>query len=402
MSVIIAASLGFTAGGCGNPNVEPTPTSTPLPTPTPGVIYETRILLGLGIQRDMLGCAVSVDGDVAVVGAEGNSPGAAYVFSRNRGGPDNWGLVANLTGAGLHTTDHFGQSVSVAGDVIIVGATDSAYVFHRNYGGPDNWGRVARLEYLVSSVAVSGDLLAVGSPGGRSGRTYVHKRSQGGANNWGQVAAIGPPDILTDYKFGSSVSMSGNLLAVGDPAPGQPGLAYVFDRRWDGPDSGDRVTVLMMDDAGDGFGYSVALSGDTAAVGDPWQPDYAGSVYVFDRDNDRTWSTVAKLLPPAPDIYTTPRRYFGGSVSLCEDALVVGEKPYQDSAGAAHLFRRDKGGRNNWGWVTRLAPSDGTLPGHRYDYFGYSVSVSRDVAIVGAPYRGGQAGGVYVFSGLVQ
>jgi hypothetical protein len=100
-----------------------------------------------GVTYDQFGNAVSVDGDTAVVGAPAaNAPliaqGAAYVLYRDQGGPDAWGQVAKLTAADGAPYDVFGNSVSVSGDTVVVGAegadTDypgergAAYVFYRS------------------------------------------------------------------------------------------------------------------------------------------------------------------------------------------------------------------------------------------------------------------------------
>src|SRR5207253_2576706 len=115
--------------------------------------------------------------------------GAAYVYSRNQGGVDNWGEVKKLTASDGASPDQFGISVAISGDTIVVGAynknssTGAAYVYSRNQGGVDNWGEVKKLtasdahgfdEFGVS-VAISGDTIVVGAPNKNSvtGAAYV-------------------------------------------------------------------------------------------------------------------------------------------------------------------------------------------------------------------------------------
>jgi len=163
-----------------------------------------------GAPEDHYGWAVSVSGDVAVAGAQdaniGNNAdqGAAYVFERNQGGNDNWGLVKKLIASDGAALDDFGYSVSVSGDIIVVGAPvddigingnqGSAYVFERNRGGPNNWGQVKKLtasdgaagDQFGFSVGVSADVIVVGAvvDDNVRGSAYVFERNRGGANNW--------------------------------------------------------------------------------------------------------------------------------------------------------------------------------------------------------------------------
>jgi hypothetical protein len=139
------------------------------------------------------GYSVAVSGDTVVVGARyaasgGIERGQAYVFSRNQGGTNNWGLVMTLIASYQADGDWFGNSVAVSGDTVVVGAPDAdsggiergqAYVFSRNQGGSNNWGQVKILsasyqadnDYFGISVAVSGDTVVVGADSADSGGT---------------------------------------------------------------------------------------------------------------------------------------------------------------------------------------------------------------------------------------
>ena len=101
--------------------------------------------------------------------------GAAYVFDRNQGGPSNWGEVAKLTASDGAAGDQFSWlAAAISGHAVVVGAfwdddggsdSGSAYVFERDRGGPNNWGEVAKFttsdaatnDRFGHSVAISGD-----------------------------------------------------------------------------------------------------------------------------------------------------------------------------------------------------------------------------------------------------
>ena len=152
-------------------------------------------------DSDFFGRAVSISVDTAIVGAHldndgGVDSGSAYVFGRDVGGADNWGQVAKLTALDDVGNLNFGRAVSISGDTAIVGAetnngdiiiqTGAAYVFGRDVGGADNWGQVAKLtssdgarfDLFGESVSISGDTVIVGATsdddgGDSSGSAYV-------------------------------------------------------------------------------------------------------------------------------------------------------------------------------------------------------------------------------------
>jgi hypothetical protein len=115
--------------------------------------------------------------------------GAAYIYSRNAGGPDNWGLVKKLSASDGAFGDGFGFSVSLSADHAIIGAPGkggeimglgAVYVFQRDLGGLDNWGEAGKIVpvdanetcWFGYSTAISGDRFAVGAPFKRGGQAH--------------------------------------------------------------------------------------------------------------------------------------------------------------------------------------------------------------------------------------
>ena len=154
-------------------------------------------------------------------------------------------------------------------------------------------------------------------------------------------------------------------------------------------------------EAGDLFGGRVAVSGDTAAVGARFEDaggEDAGAAYIFQRDEGGAdnWGEVTKLT--ASD--ATAGDFFGFSVAVSGDTAVVGahgEDTGGTFAGAAYVFERGEGGADNWGQVEKLTASDPET----LDQFGVSVAVSGDTAVVGAiqgDAGDSNTGSAYVFS----
>ncbi|MEE4271710.1 MAG: GEVED domain-containing protein [Thermoanaerobaculales bacterium] len=369
------------------------------------------------------GNAVAIDGDTMVVGAftgEGSAAltGAAYVFSRNQGGADNWDEVVKLTASDADVYHYFGHSVAIDGDTIVVGAVSApgivanagaAYVFQRNHGGPDNWGEVAKIvasdgvasDYFGHSVAISDGIVVVGAryhtaAASQSGAAYVFERNLGGADSWGERAKLTASDAASQNAFGHAVAIDGDTVVIG---ANQDKSVYVFDRNRGGADSWGEVKILSGSSVGGlSFGVSVDLSGDLIAVGG-YNGSDIGATWVFERNlgGPDNWGEVARVA--ASD--GSPADTFGISVSISHDRLLVGASRNDTTAtdaGAAYLFARNAGGADSWGHVQRIEASDIADS----DFFGYAVALDRLTAVIGATQDddfGSYSGSVYVFAG---
>ncbi|MGD8398744.1 MAG: FG-GAP repeat protein, partial [Anaerolineae bacterium] len=196
----------------------------------------------------LFGFSVAVSGNTIVVGAPkkdyvggtgcatGPECGAAYIFERNLGGPDYWGMVTRIQADDADDYDRFGWSVAIHNDTAIVGApyadgigqdSGAAYVFERNQGGADAWGQVELLTPATvgalqfgHSVGISGDTAVVGAWqtvwGGGSGRGAAHifYRNKLGADSWGAVATLTASDGEDEDQFGNAVAISGDTVVV--------------------------------------------------------------------------------------------------------------------------------------------------------------------------------------------
>ncbi|MCF8307023.1 MAG: IPT/TIG domain-containing protein [Ignavibacteriales bacterium] len=377
------------------------------------------------------GNSVSVSGDFAIVGSPGDDfiqgyNGAAYILYRNQGGTNNWGEVKKLTASDGAPFSFFGGTVSISGDYAIVGAQGdgynppngsgrgAAYIFYRNQGGENNWGQVkkiiasdAQYDHYFGKVSISGEYAVVGATGddtggSSAGAVYIFKRNEGGTDNWGQVKKITNPAPQTQGFFGFASAISDDYLLVGAPyhntTLADNGIAYVFYRNEGGSNNWGLIKTLYGHGQTDlaQFGYSVALEAGFAIVGarrDNAAGTDAGAAYVYYRNSGGTdnWGEVKKI--SASD--ASGNSEFGTSVSLSGDYIVVGS-PYKSDVGAAYVYSRNQGGADNWGEVSKISASDAQAS----DHFGTSVSVSGDFVIAGAPDEdagGNNAGAAYMF-----
>ena len=222
--------------------------------------------------------------------------------------------------------------------------------------------------------------------------------------DWQEQDKLLASDGFGGAHFGQSVSISGDYAIVGacwgNGNVAHTGSAYIF-KRSDVPDDPNwyqQAKLIASDGAYyDYFGISVSLSGDYAIVGATGDDDNghdSGSAYIFKRDGT-VWIEQAKLLPS--DAAAGDR--FGECVSISGGYVVVGAFYDDDNgadSGSAYIFTPNSIDPNNWDQQAKLLASDGAAG----DWFGVSVSISGDYAIVSAPYNdanGSDSGSAYIF-----
>ncbi len=378
-------------------------------------------------QQAGFGNAAAAWGDVAVVGAmyakhlgqTNVTTGAAFVFQRDSGGANAWGMVKRLESVYDPDGNEFGASVAAWGDFILVGepkvrsTTDytmrrgMVHVFERDKGGPNNWGVLTLLSgpntngvLFGAAVGLAGDVAVVGAPGWQTntGAAFVYERSYlNQIDAWREVASLSAPGRKAGDEFGCAVSAWGDVVVVGASCHAtNRGSAFVYERNAGGTNAWGRVATLS-DSQGkplDYFGQSVAVAGDVALVG-AQMTNVHGAAFVYERNfgGINTWGLARKI--EEPDL---GRAALGGAVALDGDLALVGAYAYQTNTGAVVLYGRNVGGTNAWGKIqTIYNPNPATS-----DYFGLAMALSGDVALIGSPFKSNLTGAAYLFerSGL--
>jgi hypothetical protein len=401
---------------------------------------DAKLIAGDPDPGDNFGNALAIDGDTAVIcawwddNAHGIKAGAAYVFEHDSSGA--WAEVVKLVPGSGCAGNSFGASAALDGDTAAVAAADCNYlglfnpgvvhVFGRDEGGPDAWGEVAEIRPSTSGLgaqfgvglAIDGDRMLVGAPFHplapylHSGAAYIFERDPI-TGTWTEVAFLVPLDPAYDDRFGNGVALDGDTAVVGayfdDLVNGQyghEGAAFVYERDVGGPGAWGLVTKLLPSDLAmdDNFGFDVALLGDTVLVSSH-HDDHAGgveagSVYVFDRNlgGPNNWGEVTKLTAANGNY----KDYFGRSIALTEDLAVIGAYGAGGDAnpgtGAAYLFERGPG-LESWSQVARIVQSDPEA----WDGFGFNVSLSGTTLLASPVFdnlvngSGNDEGSAYVF-----
>ena len=399
-----------------NSAINATVPSHPLPSMAGSWTEGQKLLAADGAANDNFGLWVAFNGDTALIGAwndddNGVDSGSAYVFIRTG---TTWTQQAKLLASDGQAGDSFGSSVSLSGDTALIGArwdddngnkAGSAYVFTRT---GTTWTQQAKLlaadgaaeDRFGGSVPLDGDTAIISAwfdndNGNGSGSAYVFTRT---GTTWTQQAKLLASDGQAGDDFGD-VSLSGDTALIGaaldDDNGVDSGSAYVFIRT--GTTWTQQAKLLASDgQAGDQFSrWAVSLDGDTALIGAEGDDDNgvdSGSAYVFIRTGT-TWTQQAKLL--ASDGAT--QDYFGNSVSLSGDTALIGAENDDDkgiNSGSAYVFTRTG---TTWTQQQKLLTSDGAAG----DQFGYPVFLSGDTALITAVYdddMGTNSGSVYVFT----
>jgi hypothetical protein len=396
--------------------------------------------------------------------------GAVYIFTFDG---TQWSQQAYIKASNTNAGDRFGFSVALSGDTLAVGAdqedsnatgingdeadnslSSSGAVYMYTRSGTQ-WSQQAYIkasntnagDRFGSSVALSGDTLAVGAnqedsnatgingvqndnSRNNAGAVYVFTRDAG---TWSQQSYIKASNTDAGDSFGTSTALFGDTLAVGangeaskatgingdeaDNSLVNAGAVYVFTR--DGAAWSQQAYIKASNTghdplslSNDAFGWSIALSGDTLAVGavfedsnatgidadqaDNSQPD-AGAVYVFTRDG-AAWSQQAYIKPSNTDSGDE----FGWSLALSGDNLAVGSINEDSSStgiggdqinndltnsGAVYLFRRSGTDWSQLAYIKAANTDNG-------DFFGYSVALDGDVLSAGAIGEDSNATGI--------
>ncbi len=301
------------------------------------------------------------------------------LFASFLGHSQTFTRILKSTAFDRDTTDRYGWDVDISGNFAVIGAyaddfgnlnpnMGSAYIYEKT--APDTWTFVQKIQNSDQddydrfgySVAIDGDLIVIGA--------YGEDHDENDANNMSKA-----------------------------------GSAYIFER--DGSGTWNEVQKIVASDrtAGDEFGWCVAISDSTIAVGAHTEEHdvnglnpihHAGAVYMFERNVSGVWQQTQKVvhLDRAPDI-NFPNGYsgedqsdqFGGSIGLSGDYMVVSAHMHDWNetntstnwaGGAAYIFERDGGGV--WQQVKKLVNYDR----RNYDRFGYAVSIDTNWIVVGA------------------
>jgi len=294
-------------------------------------------------SSEYFGSSVSIDGNYIAIGARSKDVnGSAYIFKNN--GSDIFNEIDKINDINGSNNAGFGNTIAISGGYIIVGAAESdingsgsglALLFQND--GNDNFNLVKKItpsdaeesKYFGNSVSIDGDNIVIGANGTRNntsvrGKVYIYKTT----DNTEKV--LEPSDIEDYDQFGFSVSVYGNYIVAGsindDDNGSNSGSAYIFEKDGNGTEI-SKLTAFDAD-ANDQFGFSVSISGDNILIGARSENSSSGAAYLFRNDGSGVFSEVSKLT--TLDISASDE--FGSNVFISGDDMVV-SSPQDDDVG---------------------------------------------------------------------
>lgn len=307
--------------------------------------------------------SVAIDGAFAAVGCEscdeGTTDGGSVHLYVLDGASKSWNSTGIVTASDAASGDEFGEAVAVSGDILVVGSPDNAQV------------------------------------ASRAGAAYFFRVVSNGLT-WDEKAKVVAPDGATDDTFGKAVTVAGSIAAIGSPAVGSAngGAVYVYTTADGGDNWALQQTLTSTGATTFQFGHHVALYGNvlmaTAATANFGAGGESGGVLVFlTSDGGGSWSLTETLT--ASDGAFQDR--FGSDVALFGDYVVVGASRDDSSAGSAYVFATSDSGVS-WTESSKITAS----PSASDEEFGFAVALHDGVAVIGAPKdddQGTNAGTAY-------
>jgi len=234
-------------------------------------------------------------------------------------------------------------------------------------------------------VSISGNTIVAGAPyaSQMAGKAYVFVEPTGGWRDATQTAELTPSDPIPDSIFGDAIRINQNTIVVGEPYKNR---AYVFVKPSVGWTNMHQTAELTPSDVQtfDLFGFSVAINGNTVAIGKPSGTN-PGAVDIFVKPASG-WTDMTQTAEiTASD--GSAGDYFGSAVFTNGYALLVGAAnatvSNKGQQGAAYIFLKPATGwQNTSKFKAKLTAADGST-GY---FFGNSVGGSGSMMVIGAPY----------------
>lgn len=334
---------------------------------------------------------------------DGNPKGSAHIYKKDQGGTNNWGFVKTIRARVRNIVDNFGSQVDISGNFIVVATrwddldsednnslddAGAAFIYEKDFGGTENWGLVKKITANVrraaqnfgTSAAIDGDHIVIGSYAEQydgaelnkldhAGAAYVFRKDQGGINNWGLVKKVTPVNRAASDFFGGAVDISGGNVIIGAMLEDEDanelnnladaGAAYIFSRNTGGTDNWGQTKKLTasLRLSSSQFGAVVAISGDFAGIGcrlDNTDSNGAntlyqsGAIFLFDRNLNGAdnWGQLYKLSLSnrvsseqfGRQVAMNGRYLFGSASGAAKEAS---DNTTVDFPGAVYVFKQD-------------------------------------------------------------
>ena len=380
-----------------------------------------KLLPVTGEANAMFGASVGIDNEMAAIGSPqrtgaGMAMNAGAVFASFRDNNGSWSQPSAITGFVPAANDGYGRAVAVEGTRILAGAplgqtvatpADAGVVVVHTYtfgidGLPVGHSTAvvtdpnpSAMANFGSAISAQGLTMVVGSSnkttsaGAGAGVVSIFRFNA--LTGWQWLAELQAPGGKSNDRFGSSVCLSGDTLAVGAPFADHSagvtdtGAVHLFEATPVTNTSWTHVEILRRVQVESDFrhGSSIAMSGDMMAISTPFDDTGAfvdaGTVDTLVRRSG-AWSAVRAPLPS-----TNGGIEAGHAVAVDRETSVVGMPSWVHAgieAGAVSVRSENINGEQAWG-IDVVIASPGAQAGER---FGHSAAIAGNWMLVGAPH----------------
>lgn len=377
-------------------------------------VQEAKVISPERESRAEYGTATDIRGNYAIAGTPRHNiaAGAAYIYEKDSDG--QWQFLQSLIPDDGFEMAEFGGAVKMTEDYIVVasGRADigteyragALYVYDKNGSSWDfnskiiasNYSGDDKLGMNNTTIDAEGETIVSGAPGANAwvGRVYVFERTGG---LWNEVQIIENPANTND-TFGIAVALSGDIMVIGaNESNGLKGSAYIYNKDASGMWVMEQQITAADGASEDFFGTSVSIDGETVVVGAYGNQGLKGATYIFKKDDTETWVESQKLMASTQNA----EAYFGWQCEIKGSHLIVGAPHiYGSTPGEVFMFSENSSGE----WVeTQLIQSNDIAA---EDFYGWAVSMYEDQIMVGAPWEDedemgnnpvDRAGSAYIF-----
>jgi hypothetical protein len=404
MRVVIAASALVAVGGLSTspaegagsttgpnrPSLETSLTSLPPPADNLGEFGSN-----VAISEST---AVVVASHTEVPNAQGGfeeGQGQVFIYTSNDG---NWSLTPATTLSAPDTTGGFGSAVAVSGSTVVVSdigvSPASVYIYS---AGSDGWPSTPTVtltdpawypgdpwnDGFGQSLSIAGRTLFIGAQGG-DGMVYEYTEGNGGWPTSPTLRLFDPGSssvvgVASNDEFGETLDVSGTTAMIGAYQSGGNGKPLVYEYTEDAGGWTPTSTLTLADPTGHGCfgGAEISISGTSALIGGGCEHPSSGAVYVY-KLRKSGWSSkpVATFHDPARQVNS----YFGTAEAVSGDTALVGAWGFNHRVGRAYVYSEGRDGiwhTTPSGVVTAPTPVKG-------GWFGNSLGLSGGTAIIGA------------------
>jgi len=360
-----------------------------------GQYQSKKITASTRESRAEFGTSVAINNEFIAVGASREEVAKGAVYIHRKSG-NNWNFNQKITASDGVEMAEFGGSMKFGTDFLVISAgradidntirAGALYVYDLDSNNQWNFTKKltasdydndALLGVNPTSIAVDGNTIIAGAPGFSSwnGAVYIYEKE---GNNWAETQKITSPESVDYGNFGIGVSLYGDYLVIGaSGANNNAGKIYIYNKN----NSGEWIfhqSLTSSDNFENSyFGNSVSIFGNELVVGaytevDTGNPSMA---YIFKLNDNGNWEESQKI----PSYESSEHTYFAWMCEMKNDKLLI-SSPHLYGAEPGRTLLYKKNSQNNWEFDQELKPENDVAE----DFYGWSLAMSDNEIIVGS------------------